>query len=837
MQSPDHPQEEAERLAALHRTELLDTPAEARFDRITRLAQAHFGVAICLVSLIDSTRQWFKSRQGLQACETPREISLCGHAILGDGIFEVADAAADARFADNPLVTGPPHIRFYAGAPGLMLGTHMDISERRGLESRLASEQQFLAQVLRTSVSAITVLDEAGVIVFANEAASRILSPERRNVVGRSYACADCRIMDLDGRLLASDQLPHAQLSRADAPIHDFRHMIEFDDGQRIILSVNGTRLEAKGGEGLRFVLSISDITAQVSTKRALGERSRQMRAIVDNILDAIVTIDAHGRIESFNPAAERMFGYSAAQVLGQNVAMLVPEPHKSRHDDYIAQYLKTHEAHVIGKGRELEGRRSDGDLFPLELRVSEFVRDGMTSFVGMMRDITERKAAEAQIHQLAFYDVLTGLPNRRLLVDRLGQTLAGFRRKHDCAALIFIDLDNFKTLNDSAGHDKGDELLKQTAQRLARCVRGGDTVARIGGDEFVVLVEELSADAAEAANQAEVIAEKVQRALNTAFTLDGVEHYSSGSIGVTLIDGDSTSIDVLLKQADLAMYEAKSAGNNSIRFFDPLMQVAVEERARLENELRRAMRNRELIPYFQMQVDADRRPVGAEILLRWQHPDLGLVSPATFIPLAEETGLIVPIGFDVFEAACLCLTRWGKHAATASLTLSVNVSVGQFRNDTLIERFAEILARTGANPARLKLEITESVLADDIAGVARKLDELKALGLHLSLDDFGTGFSSLSYLKNLPLDQIKIDQSFVRGILDAPKDAAIAQSVIALASAIGLEVVAEGVETESQRTALHDIGCRLFQGYLFGRPCALAEFETALGARLAPQT
>ena len=452
---------------------------------------------------------------------------------------------------------------------------------------------------------------------------------------------------------------------------------------------------------------------------------------------------------------------------------------------------------------------------------------------VWSFRDVTEREQAHAEIHRLAFHDALTMLPNRRLLTDRLQQALPYSARSGHRGAVLLIDLDNFKTLNDTLGHDKGDLLLQQVAQRLVGCVRESDTVARLGGDEFVVMLEGLSLHAGEAATQAETVGRKILATLSQPYLLADCQNRSTPSIGMTLFFGHQTSIDELLKQADLAMYQSKTAGRNTLCFFDPAMQSMVADRAALELDLREAVRHQQFTLYYQPQVIGDGRLTGAEALLRWQHPQRSLVSPAEFIPLAEETGLILPLGLWVLETACSQLATWATQPATAQLFLAVNVSANQLHQADFVEQVLEVLSKTGANPKRLKLELTESLLVSDVESTIAKMSALKAHGVGFSLDDFGTGYSSLSYLKRLPLDQLKIDQGFVKHILIDPNDAAIAKMVIALADSLGLTVIAEGVEIEAQRDFLARLGCHAYQGYLFGRPVPLEEFMNRVDAGL----
>lgn len=546
--------------------------------------------------------------------------------------------------------------------------------------------------------------------------------------------------------------------------------------------------------------------------------------AILEHIVDGIICINGKGIITSFNQAAVRMFGFSATEVIGSNVNMLMPAHYHDRHDGYLENYHASGIARVIGIGREVQGQRKDGSVFPMMLAVSHLVSQGEPLFIGLVRDITQAKQAEAEIQQLAFYDALTELPNRRLLIDRLGQAMAGSARGGQYGALLFIDLDNFKTINDTKGHTVGDKLLRQVARRLRQCVRERDTVARLGGDEFVVLLEGLDLDNQTAARQAHRVGSKILTALGQPYALGGHEHHATSSVGIALFNHRSTSVEELLKRADMAMYEAKAAGRNTLRFFDPAMQQAITARAALHADLRDALQGRQFVLYYQPQVQADGNPLGMEALIRWQHPVRGIVAPGDFIELTEQTGLIIPIGHWVQEAACRQLALWADDPARARLSLSINVSARQLRQADYVDELLATLARTGANPQRLKLELTESMLVRDIADIVRKMERLQAEGISFSLDDFGTGYSSLSYLKRLPLKQLKIDRSFVRDILTDPNDASIVQTIIALGNSLGLLVIAEGVETPEQCELLASYGCQAFQGYLFGRPGPAAE-------------
>ena len=459
---------------------------------------------------------------------------------------------------------------------------------------------------------------------------------------------------------------------------------------------------------------------------------------------------------------------------------------------------------------------------------LTEFAED-LGYGIASLRVQAERKKAEKEIEHLAYYDPLTELPNRRLFLDRLQHALAGCARSGRKGALLFIGLDNFKILNETAGREIGDQLLIEVSRRIGHCVRNGDTAARLGGDEFVVLLEELDAGAPEAAAQAQEIGERLLAALNQPYLVAGGLHHSTPSIGVTLFIDAVDSLDELLKQADIAMYQAKSAGGNALRFFDPAMQAALAAKAVLESALRLAIRDRQFILYYQPQVSGGGEIIGAEALLRWRHPERGMVPPGEFIPLAEETGLILPIGQWVLEAACSRLKDWASDPRTGALQLAINVSARQFRQADFVDTVRRALESAGAPAAKLKLELTESLIIDDIEGTIEKMRALKKLGVGFSLDDFGTGYSSLSYLTRLPLDQVKIDRSFVRKLPDSANDAAVVVTIITLAKTLGIAVIAEGVETEAQRQFLERHRCPAYQGFLFSKPVDIADFERLL--------
>lgn len=463
-------------------------------------------------------------------------------------------------------------------------------------------------------------------------------------------------------------------------------------------------------------------------------------------------------------------------------------------------------------------------------------VRDGVDAqhinYVINLTDTTQREAAEQRIEQLAYYDPLTQLPNRRLQRERIEHALVTSHETEQRGAILFIDLDNFKTLNDARGHAIGDQLLQQVAERLTSCVRQSHSVARIGGDEFVVLLENLGQEPGQAAQQAQVIASKILLTLRQPFRVGGIEHFSTLSIGIAMFNGTDEPLDDLMKQAGLAMYQAKASGRNTCCFFEQRMQQQVLLRASLESDLRQGLLKSEFVLYYQAQIDQQAGLQGAEVLLRWQHPERGLLAPGEIIPVAEGSGLILPLGEWVLETACATLAQWGRRAHTQHLSLSVNVSAKQLQQADFVEQVLHCVKRSGCNPNRLKLEITESMLLDGREAVISKMARLKGHGIRFSLDDFGTGYSSLSYLKTLPLDQLKIDRSFVCDLMTDPLDADIARTIVTLAHALNLDVIAEGVETLEQSERLSSYGCTRFQGYYFGRPMPLEQLLAAMTAK-----
>ncbi len=695
-----------------------------------------------------------------------------------------------------------------------VIGIARDITERKSIEEKLLQRNNMLSAIIENFPGGISLFD-ADLRLAAHNDKFRSL-------------------MDLPDSLFEKPDLHFEDFIRFNAERGDYgpgdaeqqvaaivgrarnfqSHRIERVRPNGVALEIRGEPL-ADGG----FVTIYIDIT-----ERKLAEQRLRVAATAFESQEGMTITDAAKVILRVNRAFTKITGYSAEEIVGKTPSLLS----SGRHDAAFYAAMWESIARTGSWQGEIWNRRKNGEVYPEWLSISAVLDEHgqVTNYVAAFSDITSRKAAAEEINNLAFYDLLTQLPNRRLLLDRLKQALASSTRNDRHGALLFIDLDNFKTLNDTLGHDIGDQLLQQVARRLATCVREGDTVARLGGDEFVVMLEDLGRNAQEAAAQTEIVGEKMLATLSQAYQLGSAEHRSTASIGATLFMDHQGTIDDLLKRADLAMYQAKAAGRNTLRFFDPEMQAVVTTRAALEADLREAVVTGQFLIHYQAQVVGEGRLTGAEALLRWQHPERGLMPPAEFIALAEETGLILPLGQWVLETACAQLATWAGRPGMAHLTVAVNVSARQFRHRDFVEEVLAVLGRTGANPQRLKLELTESLLVDDVEDVIAKMTALKARGVGFALDDFGTGYSSLSYLKRLPLDQLKIDQSFVRDILTDPNDAAIAKMVVVLAESLGLVVIAEGVEIDAQRDFLARHGCHAYQGYLFSRPLPLEEFE-----------
>ncbi|MBV7455757.1 EAL domain-containing protein [Acidovorax sp. sif1233] len=707
---------------------------------------------------------------------------------------------------------------------GLLL---RDVEERLATERALHGTAARLRAIAQAIPDVLLVLDARGRYV-------EVLSPDDAPLAASPPQLIGKRLHDVLPAPQADSFLELIRNTLQSGQTHSMEYEMQTLSGPRHFEG-RAQPLGVQVGGQAAVVFLARDITKRKLAEGALRESELRFRSLLRNI----PSISVQGYLEDgttsyWNRASEQLYGYTAEEALGSNLLDLIIPP-------AMADTVRGHMRHMFATGEvipagELQLRRKDGspvDVFSSHAYIQ--VPGHPPEMFCIDIDISGRKAAEDEARYLAFYDALTQLPNRRLLVDRLQQVLANGARSGLTTAVLFVDLDNFKTLNDTRGHEVGDLLLKEVALRLPGCVREQDTVARLGGDEFVVVLQNLSSDPPEAAAQARTLGELILAQLRQPYQLAGHEHHFTASIGVTLLRDHRDSVDEVLKQADMAMYRAKDAGRNTLRFFDPDMQQAVNRRALLEAELHTGLRQSQFLLLYQPQVDDQGRVTGAEALVRWRHPVQGMVPPSEFIPLAEESGLILPLGHWVMETALRQQARWRQHPQFAHLNVAINVSARQFLQDDFVAQVLALLQRTGADPARIKLELTESLLLDNVDNVIATMRALKAHGLGFSLDDFGTGYSSLSYLRRLPLDQIKIDQGFVRGVLLDPSDAAIARSIIALAGSLGLDVIAEGVETAAHHQFLLAHGCKAFQGYLFGRPLALEDFERAALEALGP--
>ncbi len=585
------------------------------------------------------------------------------------------------------------------------------------------------------------------------------------------------------------------------------------------------------------YILAVRPLERQqVKLLEQFNELS--IAAVTFESQEGIIVTDPHNNILKVNHSFTEITGYSNEEAIGNTPALL----QSGRQDkEFYRDMWKILERDKFWSG-EIWNRRKNGVIYPEWLTITAVLgaEKQVTNYVGIFSDVTERKALDAKIQHLAFYDSLTQLPNRRLLLNRLDQALASTARDHRHGALMFLDLDHFKTLNDIHGHDVGDQLLIEVAKRISSCIREQDSASRFGGDEFVVMLEDLSENAEQAALQAEAVAEKIRGALAVTYYLhqktpnDGQEEnnlelHCTSSIGIALFFGHKEKIEVLFKWTDMAMYHAKRSGRNTIRFFDPVMQATIESRANFEADLQVALEMQQFKLYYQIQVDSLQRPLSAEVLLRWEHPQRGLIYPGDFISLAEETGLILPIGQWVLDTACAQLKTWQNDPEMRNIQLSVNVSSKQFRQPDFVDQVMATVKRHDINPLFLKLELTESLILDDIDDTILKMKTLKELGVKFSLDDFGTGFSSLSHLKHLPLDQIKIDQAFIRNITSDRGDVAMVHAIMELGMNFGLDIIAEGVETEMQFKTLLRYGCTNFQGFLFSKPVPVEQFERSI--------
>ncbi|MCJ2086315.1 EAL domain-containing protein [Methylobacterium sp. E-005] len=714
---PSHAQTDEEaRLQALAEHEILDAEPDPSLAHIVELAARLLGAPAAFVSFVDRDRQVFHAKIGLSLCETDRDVAFCARTIAQTDILVVLDASQDPRFRDNPLVTGAPFIRFYAGVP------------------------------LRTGDGhAIGTLCLAG-------------PKPRRAFTGR------------DRRILA--------------------------DLARLVLD----RLELRRVEAAR---------------RATQSRFEH---IADTSSDAIICADAHGRVSFWSAAAERLFGHTVAEALGQPLAILVPERMRGGHEGDLCRIARGAATRLLGRTVELIGRYKDGREFPVELSLCTWAENGHAAFGAIARDVSQRHMVEERLFQLAHLDTLTNLPNRAVLRGRIEAVIL-----EACpAAVLMIDLDGFKEVNDAHGHAVGDAVLRLAADRLRICVGTTGVAARFGGDEFAVVLPDVGDPLVAIAKGQAVI-----DVLSKPYRVEGLVARLGASVGVALSPAYCVGGDELLACADAALYRAKMDGRGCARLFTPDMrEIAQRERA-CRDGLRRAIEQGEFVLHYQPQVSlSDGTLTGAEALIRWQHPELGLLMPGAFLEVLDNGPDAAQVGDWVLRTACAQAQAWRQGGVTP-FRIGVNLCAAQFRDGDLTERVAAALAETGLPAHALELEITETIILRHDPGVVATLQDLRTMGVGIAFDDYGTGYASLSLLKRFPLTRLKIDRSFVNGLCNDRRDAAVVRAVINLSRSFGLEVIAEGVETEEQRQRLLAKGCNEAQGYLFGRPMPVTEFAT----------
>lgn len=732
-------------------------------------------------------------------------------------LFLVGFGADVARRVIDELAL--PYLLTLVPATALLGVLLRDLENRRRTEEALRGSEARMSAITAAMPDILMVLDEDGRYIKVRAPDESLLAAEAGDLIGRRLA----EVLPPDKAAIFADYLARTLSS-------DTTQVLEYS-----LETLAGLRVfEARGrplGSTVNGRRAVVLVTRDITERVRLQEEQR-IAAIAFESQQGMMITDAYSVILRVNKAFTDITGFAAGEAIGQRTSLLSSGRHdKAFYRDMWAQLNRS----GAWEG-EIWNRRRNGEVYPERLSISA-VRDEqglVTHYVAAFMDITFSKAAEDEIRRLAFYDALTGLPNRRLLSDRLGQAMATGARNSRHGALMFIDLDDFKNVNDLLGHHNGDLLLQKAGGRLRDLVRETDTVARFGGDEFVVLLADLPEQSVDAAQLAERVAEAMLAALNRPYVLDGQTRQISASIGIAMFSGSTHSIEEMLRRADLSMYESKQKGKNRLQFFDPVMQETVTARLRLEDELRLALTEGHFEVHYQPQVEHGRGIVSAEALVRWRHPERGLVPPAQFIPVAERAGLMPALGAHVLKQALTQLAGWVRHPDTAHLSVAINISAAQLYETGFESEVLDALAGSGAPATRVVLELTESILLGDVDGAIKVMHALGKHGIRFSIDDFGTGYSSLGYLQNLPIHEVKIDRTFVRDLPDNKSNLAIVRAVVGMASALGLKVIAEGVETAGQRDALAANGCVHFQGWLYGRPQPADEFAERMRGPVA---
>lgn len=751
----------------------------------------------------------------------------------GSGVPEARDVAAALReliahardeFSTEYACHGPGQerwfrlkaSRFAGGRPTRVVVSHENITAGKQAERRLRESEERFRSLTELSVDWYWEQDEQ--YRFTRLSGGTVRVNPQDNVGKTRWEIGY-------GNMSEADWAAHRAVLDARQPFRDLQLWRVRTDGGTHHVSISGEpKFDEEGAfRGYRGVGR--DITPQKEAEASVRDNEARLRATMDAALDCVISIDEEGRILDFNPAAESTFGYTRGEVLGHELApLMIPDRYRKAHSNALQRYIANGRRADLNRRREVQAMRRNGTEFPAELAVVSTRTRGQTVFTAFLRDVSERKAAEERLLQLAHYDSLTDLPNRVLIQDRLRQALAQALRNDWVGAVLFIDLDRFKVVNDMLGHPVGDRLLKQASARLKACLRSGDTVGRLGGDEFAVILSNLSK-----AQDAQIVAQNIMHALDKPFEIEGHETFVTASIGITVFPNDGRDVDTLIRNADGAMYRAKDEGRNTCAFFTIEMNARAVDRLKLESDLRRALERSEFRLHYQPRVRTGTGDiVGVEALLRWQRPDGTMVSPGEFVPLLEETGLILPVGDWVLQEACRQQQAWIT-AGLPPLPVAVNLSPRQLRDHALVARVRGLVGRHAIAADMLELEITESSLMRDPEEAVRMLTEIRELGVRIAIDDFGTGYSSLNYLKRLPVDYLKIDQSFVRDVTGDADDAAIARTIITMGHQLGLKVIAEGVETEEQLAFLQAHDCDEAQGYLFSRPVPADAIATLL--------
>ncbi|GAA0792741.1 MULTISPECIES: bacteriohemerythrin [Pseudomonadati] len=685
-------------------------------------------------------------------------------------------------------------------------GFAQDITKFKQAEIKLIEQQQQLQFISDNSPFYIARCDDMQRYIYVSKPYSALFGLQPEDILDRT-------VKDTLGEIAYSEVSHHIDQVLSGIPtsydLHLFskellvQYVPEFDVDKNVV----------------GFIAGISDIT-----ERKQLEQKLSLAAKVFESQEGIFITDSNKIILQSNTAFSNITGYREQDIIGKSLNLFNSDLYDEQFYNLIWDKLKRQDS---WEG-EMWHLHENGSTFPAYVCIDVVRNDQhcITNYIVTINDISIRKKNEQKIQQLAFYDHLTQLPNRRLLLDRLNRVIISSKRLNKNNALLFLDIDRFKMLNDTHGHDMGDLLLMSIAERLSQCIREEDTLSRIGGDEFVIILEGLSEQSITAASQTTEVCHKILAAMSDVFQLKNIQYNCSASIGVVLFNDPLTTTSEIMKQADIAMYQAKVAGRNTMCFFDPAMQEDISNRAKLEIELFDAVKHNHFQLFYQIQVNHLQQPVGAEALIRWLHPQKGIIPPIEFIPSAEESGLIIPLGQWIMDTACQQLKQWRQNPTTQDLTISINVSAKQFRQSKFVEQVTDTIKRHGINPAKLKMELTESLLLDDINNTITQMHALGRLGIQFSLDDFGTGYSSLQYLKKLPLYQLKIDRSFIDELLTDKSDQSIVKTIISMAQSLGFSVIAEGVETLDQQQFLQGEGCLNYQGYLFGKPIPIDEFE-----------